>query len=310
MKQGRKAVKRERFTETELRVPPLKGSIKASRLEEAPVSLSQYRAGTASFSTIPWDVVDKHILPYLDYRDTIAFGRSTKQWYRRIADNACHKFSIFLRQEVDAFIAKDTGIYQTKRVEQFEPVKGSFDKMTPMAIAYYCDIGRVTWNKHFKRISRVSKPWDITEIMREVFLMLTRIKDHGNVDSFKAYAFVNNNRLRQKFELEQAKRLEVLAYLKQHLLERGYDTTINIRVMKNANIFKLEPEFCKEDNRMGDKERAEETPEIKRQRHVLNALYGTISGGGLSRLKTFNFNDLQQCLLRKQLIFKIALDGF
>jgi hypothetical protein len=97
----KQAAKRERFTETELRVPPLKGSIKAARLEESPVTLNQYKQSKVSFSTIPWDVLNKNLLPYLDYRDTIALAQVTKQWYRRIADDACRKFSIFLQREIE-----------------------------------------------------------------------------------------------------------------------------------------------------------------------------------------------------------------
>lgn len=139
--------------------------------------------------------VRRHFLfqPFLNYQETIALARSTKQWYRRIANVACRKFAIFLDELIDAYyftlVSKESRQHQFTK---FDSVKIVYDRLTPAAIAYYSDIGRVIWDKDFKHACPVSKSWYPDRIMKEVFLMLTRIKDHGRVDSFKAYSKVNN----------------------------------------------------------------------------------------------------------------------
>lgn len=202
------------------RNPPLRGSIKAVRITEDPVTIVRYDPNlSGSILLVPWNVLERHILSYLDHQDCMNLARSTRQWYVRMSKVACGKFAVFLWQEIEESDKKDP---ERGYLRQARNLESTFERLTPMAIAHYNDIGRVTWTKNFKRRTQVSKKWSYWAKFQKIILMLARIDEHGDIDSYKAYAKVNNMRLGALARAKVSRVKSVLEAFMLALSKSGY----------------------------------------------------------------------------------------
>lgn len=295
MKKSRKTSKRDR-SDNDDSVPPLKGSIKVISLEDAPVRLMNYNKefNGFSFSLIPWGVIDKHILAHLDHHDTMMVAQTTRQWYRRIANVACRKFAIFLPREIEALRAKDKfDKYNRKEFDELGDLKIIYEKLTPMAVAYYHDLGRATWDRNFKRTGTANKSRGPHEMNRELIVMLKRIREHGSIDSFKAYTIVNNARLVRNFEIKVAKYRKMLAGFNDNLRKVGYNSRLELIILPRSNRLKIEP--CVVDNIRGDPDSDEE----RHRKDVLAKLYHALKDCDEIELANFDPREIGGYLLQR-----------
>lgn len=229
---------------------PRKGSIQAVFLPERALVIPRYSEwiakGWISFSILPWDIIEQHILVYLDHDDIIAMARTTRLWYRRAANVACDEFAMFIDDEYSRLELEYTAKhgYSPIAVDHYREVKGSLNKLTPMAIAYYNAIGKVVWNRDCiitTVLTEKSRKWDLRKIMDDVANMLKRIEEHGNIDSFKAYSRFNNRRLDDIFRAEAERKKEVLETLRIMILEKGYDLNFEMEFRYESRQIRFKP---------------------------------------------------------------------
>jgi hypothetical protein len=282
-----------------------KGSIQAVFLGETPIQPHLYQewfsAGYFNFSFLPWDVIQNNILIYLNYTDTIALARTTRQWYRRIANVACSKFEIFLRSEFEKDFAEREERLNSKYPEGAKSdlatslrdrlaadVGGAFQHLTPLAISYFSDIGKVIYNKRCRvqtRLTAKSKKWDRCQILKDFEVMLRRIEAHGNIDSYKIHTLLNNQRLDELFKIEADRVQRNCRLFWNMLTDEGCKSKFELWIMADSCQIRIKPNFYRRKwETVGGK--------LVEKPDPLNTLYKTLRYKDEADLRALDINEL------------------
>lgn len=210
-----------------------KDSIKVRVLEDTIITLHTYSRDRSEFpfTTIPWNVIETCILPYLDCNDTIALARTTRQWYRRIANIASKKLAF----EIGTFIEMYRRSYSRLAdvLAKIDNFKDAYNKMTPMAIRCFADMKVRKWTSRFVYESRGYQ--SVESIADRLLDMFKRISKHGSLDMYKEFTILNHARLDSVYEDTITHLESRLKEFKDHMLNNGFIVVnVNLTAFRNT----------------------------------------------------------------------------
>lgn len=267
------------------------GSVKVVVLESSIVTVKTYERDPSQypFVTTPWNVIETKILPYLDYADCMSLAKTTRQWYRRIAEIACRKCAVAIKNLLAGYLQLR---YEklTATVNRISEYFAGLDKITPMAIRCFQQMQRITWNSRFE-INGVVPSYCSDVIAENIRKMLKNIVLHGSLESYKAHSIENTARLDAIYQVRIDNCEEKLQDFKDYMFTKGY--WINIRLDINRASRRhptVLPSFIQ---RLENKDSPENAKIV--------AVVKTLQKFDIDALKTDDPNEIGECFVRHRL---------
>jgi hypothetical protein len=224
-------------------LPAAKHTIKLFTDVEIPsVGSTQYMDVGRPFYGLPFDVMAKHLLPYLDTMSLVSFAQISRQFYRRVMTIAVSRFKVEFKVNM-LYIAK-TSRGNSDRLQKYiekdvAMVLRSLDNISPMAIAYYHDISMVKWNKRVKFVSRHGDKTDMFHrrgyrYNREMLKLCSRMDKFGSVDAYKRHVQANSAEVDRELKIAHDRMLENIKILDGLLLVHGYKCILTVRIAQSG----------------------------------------------------------------------------
>lgn len=267
------------------------GSVKVAVLEGSIVTVDTYKRDPSQypFVTIPWNVIESKILPYLDYADCMSLAKTTRQWYRRIAEIAGRKCAVAIKNLLAGYRDKR---YEklTAIVNKISEYAAGLDKITPMAIRCFQQMQRITWNSRFE-INGVIGSYCSDVIAENIRKMLKNIVLHGSLESYKAHSIENTARLDSIYQERIDNCEEKLQDFKNYMFTKGYwiDMRLDINRTSRRHPTVL-PSFIQ---RLENKDSPENVEIV--------AIVKTLQKFDIDALKADDPKEIGECLVRHRL---------
>jgi hypothetical protein len=212
-------------------------------VEVKSVGSTQYKNTDRPLYGLPYDVIAKHLLPYLNTMSLVSFAQLSRQFYRRVMTVALAKFKAEFMSEISwrAKLGRGSSPIDTYSEKQMKMVKRSIDGITPMTIAYYRDISLVKWNKMVKFVRRNGENTEIfrrtgDHYNRELLKMCQRMDKFGSVDVYKKHVQANSAEVNRELRATYERMTQNIEVLNSHLVFRGYKCILGVKMVQSGGF--------------------------------------------------------------------------